>query len=149
MDIIFLQRVPESLALLLTLALAFGSFGGLMYAVYLQIFGMLYICSDGNSCGHRCEGDTLSGLDCVESQFYSQVDNATADFREHLLVNYHMVLEDIEPTNSSVNNPIRVTFDKLGGTYGGVGAFLNEFVSFDVSYVDSSVENEDSSIAKV
>ena len=50
-------RFPETAALLLTLALAFGALFGLLYAVYLQIFGMLYECSNGSSCGSLCEGD--------------------------------------------------------------------------------------------
>jgi predicted PurR-regulated permease PerM len=127
MDIFLLGRVPETLALLLTLIISFGSFALLAYAIFLQIYAMMYICEDGGSCGSRCEGDPYSGHECISTDFVNQMDNKTAEVRQFLLEEYYIIIEDLEPSNASIINPTRMSLSELTTTYGGVGTFLNDF----------------------
>ena len=143
-DIFFLLRLPQSVALLLTLAIAFGSVGLLTYAIYTQVVGLLYtgetwvsedaVCSDGRGrCSHAWSPETCPewATDqelCENPEFMLSFRDKINKLRKRLLEEYYVVLEELEPSNSSLDNPTHYNMSSSASFLLPAVDFVNECI---------------------
>ena len=69
-----------------------------------------------------------TGLSCVRTEFVHAIDNETNAVRTKLLEEYYVVIDDLEPSNSSVTNPTHYTFDTITSASGGFVGVINELI---------------------
>jgi predicted PurR-regulated permease PerM len=128
-DIFFLFRLPDALALLMTLVVAFGSFGLLSYGVYDQISTLVSTpIGETDEDGNVCTGQGINNEEDCDTKFIISLQSKRDDLRHTLLHEHHIVFDDIEPQNISIHNPTHVNMTSLEEDYGGVFAALNEFI---------------------
>ena len=64
----------------------------------------------------------------MRTEFVHAIDNETNAVRTKLLEEYYVVIDDLEPSNSSVTNPTHYTFDTITSASGGFVGVINELI---------------------